>query len=72
MCHSNAATHKEMVIVIPCWQRSLPGCGFGVVVDIVYSPMWQNPLLPAAQTDRQTERECTELISLIQSLRGLF
>lgn len=46
---------QKNVTGIPRWQWSLPGCGFGVVVHIVHSPMRQHPLLPAAHTQRQKE-----------------
>lgn len=46
---------------LPCRQRSLPGCGFGVVVDIVHSPMWQHPLFPAAAR----EMHCISLHNLV-------
>lgn len=46
---------------LPCWQRSLPGCGFGVVVNIVHSPMRQHPLFPAATR----EMRCISLYTLV-------
>lgn len=50
--HENASRRSEQSPTsLPCWQRSLPGCGFGVVVDVVDSPMRQHPLLPATQED---------------------
>lgn len=46
---------------LPCRQRSLPGCGFGVVVNIVHSPMRQHPLFPAATR----EMHCISLYNIV-------
>lgn len=52
-CIDAENTKNENVLGVPRWQWSLPGCGFGVVVHIVHSPMRQHPLLPAAQQERK-------------------
>lgn len=48
--------HIKMLSGLPWWQWSLPGCGFGVVVNIVHPAMRQHPLLPAKQTEGERER----------------
>lgn len=70
--HQHRKRIYKNITGIPWWQWSLPGCGFGVVVDIVHSAMGQHPLLPATQRMKEKVLHLLEQFTYYKNIRIRF